>query len=144
MLSNLPAYRPDRSVIVLSHVSHSIMGDVADPTHTSSHQTTTLHDQSTFSFSIHIHGTCFTVFSKSPVEPAVLEPATTSKRKRAQPAEEEVHTEEKENVGKPQSRSRREARQTPSARSKGRTSSRSQATLQDVAESDEGDQAGHR
>ena len=78
---------------------------------------------------------------RASVEPAVPEPATTSKRKRAQPAEEEVHTEEKENVGKPQSRSRREsARQTPSARSKGRTSSRSKATLQDVAESDEEEQ----
>ena len=79
--------------------------------------------------------------TRASVEPAVLEPATTSKRKRTQPAEEEVHTEEKENVGKPQSRSRREsARQTPSARSKGRTSSRSKATLQDVAESDEEEQ----
>ena len=38
MSSNLPAYRPDRSVIVLSHVPHSIMGDVADPTFFTSHQ----------------------------------------------------------------------------------------------------------
>jgi len=81
--------------------------------------------------------------TRASVEPASVGTTGPAKRKRTQPTDGEILIEEKENIAKPQSRTRRASstRSSVGPSSKSRPSTRTKAALQEVPESDEDEHA---